>query len=176
MEPSLEKRRERRGRGGGRREWEIAGDKWGEAAAASAKSRSIEISAGIARLAERTRVETGGQCQAMRHHRSQWQGVDAGHYSSGGCGGGGGTVADGGSGERGRGRGPTEQKEVRSSESISRMASARNSMKAWKHPSAGAANINPHRCWLFLSLSSPSPSPPLFLHIYLSIWVTGRFK
>ena len=41
-----------------------------ETAALSAKSRSIEISAGIAKSVERTRMETGGQRQAMQHHLS----------------------------------------------------------------------------------------------------------
>jgi len=42
-----------------------------ETAAISAKSRSIEISAGIASSVERTRMETGGQRRAMQHHLSQ---------------------------------------------------------------------------------------------------------
>lgn len=41
-----------------------------ETAAISAKSRSMEISAGIAWSAERTRMETGRQRRAVQHHLS----------------------------------------------------------------------------------------------------------
>lgn len=64
MEPNMRIRERRE-----RLQWRSKG-RGRETAAISAKSRSIEISAGIAWSVERTRMETGGQRQAMQHHLS----------------------------------------------------------------------------------------------------------